>query len=142
MGTVDPSVRTFIDSLPAERRRREADTLLDLFGRITGVPAELHGTIIGFGTYHYHYASGREGDAPAAAFSPRKGAISVYLPDGIGSHEDLLTRLGPHKTGVGCLYISNLDKVDLGVLEEIVASSWSTMSCGTYTQRARESGQA
>lgn len=141
METVDPSVRSFIDNLPTERRQREADILLDLFGRVTGLPAELHGTIIGFGTYHYRYASGREGDAPAAAFSPRKGAISIYLPDGIGAHEDQLAHLGPHKTGVGCLYISNLDKVDLNVLEEIVTSSWRSVSSGTYTQRARESGQ-
>lgn len=142
MDAVDPSVRTFIDNLPTERRQREADTLLGVFGRVTGLPAELHGTIIGFGTYHYRYESGREGDSPAAAFSPRKAAISVYLPDGVGAHEDLLARLGPHKTGVGCLYIANLDKVDLDVLEEIVTSSWNSVSSGTFYDRARDSSNA
>ncbi len=136
MSAVDHSVQTFVDNLPTDRRRREAATLLDLFGRVTGVPAELHGTIIGFGTYHYRHESGREGDTPAASFSPRKAAISVYLVDGIDAHTAALARLGTHKTGVGCLYIPSLDKVDLEVLEEIVSSSWRAVGGEHGSQNA------
>ncbi|WP_130505630.1 DUF1801 domain-containing protein [Microterricola gilva] len=110
-------------------RRRDAQTLLELFGRITGESPVLWGpSIVGFGQYHYRYASGREGDAPAAGFSPRKAAMSIYLADGIGAHDDALARLGEFTSGVGCLYIKDLDKVDLAVLESIVRSSHATLT--------------
>lgn len=96
-------------------------------------------SIVGFGSYHYRYASGREGDAPAASFSPRKAALSVYLTDGVGAYAELLSRLGDHSVGVGCLYIKDLERVDLGVLERIVAESYDTLSAGTYRHRAAES---
>ena len=88
----------------------------------------LWGTIIGFGQYHYRYESGREGDAGAAGFAPRKAATVVYLPDGVGAHAEALARLGPHTTGLVCLYLKNLDDVDLGVLEEIVAASYRNVT--------------
>ncbi|MGD7706397.1 DUF1801 domain-containing protein [Microlunatus sp. Y2014] len=131
-------VAEFLERVTPERRVRDARTLLDLFGRVTGLEPELHGTIIGYGSYHYVYASGREGDAPAASFAPRKAATSIYLPDGIGAHTEALERLGPHTTGVGCLYLKDLAKVDQAVLEEIVATSYERMSSGTWTQRARD----
>ena len=97
-------------------------------------------TVVGFGQYHYRYASGREGDGPAAGFSARKAASVVYLPDGVGAHGDLLASLGPHTAGVGCVYLKNLEEVDLGVLEAVVRRSHATLTAGTYTHRARESG--
>ena len=100
------------------------------------------GTIIGFGQYHYKYQSGREGDAPAAGFSPRKAATTAYLPDGVGAHAELLERLGPHTTGVGCLYIKNLEALDLQVLESILARSDAAVTAETYTLRAREGGHS
>jgi predicted GIY-YIG superfamily endonuclease len=99
------------------------------------------GSIVGFGEYHYKYESGREGDSAAAGFAARKAATTVYAVDGIGAHTDLLERLGPHTTGVGCIYIKDLTKVDLAVLEAIISQSYTTLTAGTYTKRAREGGK-
>lgn len=138
----DASVAEFIEKITPAKRKRDAQTLLDLMTRVTGEPATLWGTIVGFGQYHYRYESGREGDAPAAGFAPRKAASTIYLANGVGAHEDLLARLGPHTTGVGCLYIKDLETVDLAVLEEIVASTHAEVTSGTFGQRARDSGQS
>jgi len=136
----DREVRAFVDAVPGATRRRDAETLLAMFGRITGEPARMwYSTIIGFGSYHYKYESGREGDAGAAGFSPRKAATTIYLPDGVGAHADALARLGPHKTGLVCLYITNLDKVDLTVLEEIVTESHRAVTEGVFAHRAKDS---
>jgi len=131
-------VRAFLASVTPERRRRDAETLLDLMERATGEQPRLHGTIVGFGHYHYRYASGREGDAAAAAFAPRKAATTVDLMDGVSAHATALARLGPHTTGVGCVYLKNLDDIDLTVLERIVTASYRTLTAGTYGLRARE----
>jgi hypothetical protein len=137
----DDDVRGFLDRVQHPVRRRDADMLLELMTRATGQPARMWGSsIVGFGTYHYKYASGREGDAPAAGFSPRKAATTIYLADGIGAHPELLERLGQHSTGVGCLYVKDLAQVDLAVLEELVTSSYSVLTDGTYGLRAREGG--
>ena len=92
----------------------------------------------GFLQYHYRYKSGREGDCPAAGLLPRKGATTIYLPDGVGRYEQQLQQLGPHTTGVGCVYIKDLDKIDLSVLESIIAESYRTLTSDTCTLRARE----
>ncbi|MET3768489.1 hypothetical protein ABIB15_001171 [Marisediminicola sp. UYEF4] len=137
---MDDAVRAFIDTVPGATRRRDAERLLELFGRVTGQPATMWGpSIIGYGQYHYRYASGREGDAGAAGFSPRKAATSIYLPDGVGAYAEQLARLGEHKAAVGCLYITNLDKVDLAVLESIIDESYRTVTAGTFGHRAAES---
>ncbi len=137
---MDDAVRAFIDTVSDATRRRDAERLLELFGRVTGQPATMWGpSIIGYGQYHYRYASGREGDAGAAGFSPRKAATSIYLPDGVGAHAEQLARLGEHKAAVGCLYITNLDKVDLAVLESIIDESYRTVTAGTFGHRASES---
>jgi hypothetical protein len=142
MPDISQSIRTFINGVTPDKRRRDAETLLELMTRVTGESPRLWGTIIAFGTYHYKYKSGREGDAAPAAFSPRKAATVIYLLDGIGSHERLLLHLGTHTTGVGCLYIKDLDKVDLSVLETIIAESYRTLTRDdTYTLRAREGGE-
>jgi hypothetical protein len=138
-GTTPEPVQEFVERVAHPVRRRDAETLLGLLRRITGENPRLSGTIVGFGSYHYRYASGREGDAAAAAFSPRKAATTIYLPDGVGAYEEQLGRLGPHTTGVGCLYIKDLAAVDLGVLESILDESYRVMSSGTYPHRAAES---
>jgi len=140
MSELDPAVQAFIEAVTPQKRRRDAERMLELMRRATGLEPELWGSIVAFGRYHYRYASGREGDAPAAGFAPRKAATVVYLSDGIGTHAALLERLGPHTTGVGCLYLKDLDAIDLDVLESIVAASYRALSAGTYTQRAREGG--
>ena len=129
----------FIGAVEPPGRRRDAATLLELMRRATGVEPRMFGSaIVGFGEYHYKYASGTEGDAPAAGFSPRKAASVVYLNDGISAHEYLLARLGPHTHGVGCLYLKDVAAVDLSVLEEIVRRSYATLTSGTYGKRAAE----
>src|SRR5262245_1618437 len=97
-------VAAFLDGIPSAIRRRDAERMLALMGRATGLPPRIQGKAVGYGTYHYRYDSGREGDAAAAAFAARREATVVYLMDGIGAHADALERLGPHTTGVGCLY--------------------------------------
>ena len=136
---MDGAVQDYLDGVPSPTRRRDAETLLELMGRVTGEPARMWGSsVIGFGQYHYRYESGREGDAAAVSFSPRKAATTIYLLDGVGAYPDKLSRLGPHTTGVGCLYVKDLAKVDLGVLEEIVGESYHTLTSGTYTNRAAD----
>ncbi|MFI7065803.1 DUF1801 domain-containing protein [Kribbella sp. NPDC050124] len=122
------------------KRRRDAETMLGLMHRVTGEEPRMWATVIGYGQYHYKYASGREGDAPAAGFAARAAATTVYLNDGVAAHADLLGKLGPHTTGVGCVYIKDLTDIDLDILETIVRSSYQSLTAGTYTQRARESG--
>jgi len=118
------SVQSFVDGLDDERRRREAKTLISMMKKLTGEKPVMWGpSIVGFGSYHYKYASGREGDAPRAGFSPRKAALTVYCVPGFASQRDLLRRLGPHTTSVSCLYIRDLGKVDLDVLRELIERS-------------------
>lgn len=128
-GRTDVPVEVFLDGVTHRVRRRDAQTLLALMERVTGETAYMWGpSIIGFGEYHYKYESGREGVTPAAAFSPRKAAMTVYLLPGLTEHPELLARLGAHTTGVGCLYMKNLDDVDLEVLEALVRESYEAVT--------------
>jgi hypothetical protein len=138
MGDPSEAVQTYLDGVTPEKRRRDAEKLLELMSRVTGEPPQLWGSIIGFGQYHYKYPTGREGDVAAAGFAPRKAATTIYLLDGIGCYGAQLERLGPHTTGVGCLYIKDLEKIDLSVLENIIAESYRTLTDDTYMLRARE----
>jgi hypothetical protein len=138
MDDVSEPVRNYLDGVTPEKRRRDAETLLELMTRVTGESPRLWRSVIGFGRYHYKYASGREGDSAAAGFAPRKAATVIYLPDGIGRYDQQLRQLGPHTTGVGCLYIKDLDAIDLSVLEAIVAESYRALKADTYPLRARE----
>ena len=137
MDSESGSVRSHLDGV-APKRRQDAEKLLELMARVTGEPPRLWGSVIGFGQYHYKYRSGREGDAPAAGFSPRKAATTIYLADGIGRYDERLKKLGPHTTGVGCLYVKDLDKIDVSILEAIVAESYRTLTADTYGLRAGE----
>jgi hypothetical protein len=143
MNRLDAAVQAHLDTVTGETRRRDAETLLELMARVTGEEPQLWGpSIIAFGSYHYKYASGREGDAPAAAFSPRKAATTVYLPDGVGTYASRLASLGDHKTGVGCLYLKDLARIDLAVLESIITESYRAVTAGTFGQRAADSEKA
>lgn len=118
------SVAGFIAAVEGEERRKDCKALVAMMERVTGQPAVLWGpAIIGCDSYHYRYASGREGDAPLAAFSPRKGDISVYLSCDAAASSGLLDRLGRHKMAKACLYIRKLADVDMAVLEQLVVES-------------------
>jgi hypothetical protein len=121
----DASVEGFLARVPDDRRREDARRLCAMMREITGEPPAMWGTsIIGFGTYHYRYASGHEGDAALASFSPRRQQLAIYLVGEFADrHQAALARLGPHKTGKGCLYIRRLDDVDLDALRELIDRS-------------------
>ncbi|HVI69648.1 MAG TPA: DUF1801 domain-containing protein [Magnetospirillaceae bacterium] len=118
------SVAEFIASVP-DPKRADAERLLTIMKEISGEPAVMWGpTMIGFGQYHYKYASGREGDYFAAGFAPRKAALTIYLLEGMNANKNLLQKLGPHKTGKGCLYIKRLSDIDESVLRELIVKSY------------------
>ena len=117
------SVAAFIAGVAPEKRRRDAETMVALLSEVTGREPELWGTIVGFGSCHYRYPTGTEGDAPIAGFAPRRQATTVYLLR-TDAHAERLAQLGPHDTGVGCLYIKDLEAVDTAVLRDIVAEDY------------------
>jgi hypothetical protein len=117
------SVAAFVAGVAPAKRRRDAETMIALMSEVTGRAPELWGTIVGFGSCHYRYPTGTEGDAPIAGFAPRKQATTVYLLS-TAEHDAQLAKLGPHETGVGCLYIKDLETVDADVLREIVAEDY------------------
>jgi len=139
---MDAEVAAHLEAVASPKRRRDAMTLVELLGRVTGEEPRMWGSVVGFGQYHYRYASGREGDAAAAGFAARKAATTIYVLDGIGAHADLLESLGPHTTAVGCIYLKDLGDVDLGVLEAIVARSYAALTASTFSSRARDSGRS
>ncbi|MEZ3161921.1 DUF1801 domain-containing protein [Microbacterium sp. BWT-B31] len=127
-------VDEFIAQVVPAVRRRDAATLVDLMRRVTGEEPEMwHPGIVGFGLHHYDSASGG-GQTGAAGFAPRRPSTVVYLAEGIDSHADALSRLGPHTTGRVCLYLKNLDDIDLAVLEDIVRASYETVTAAEHGQ--------
>ena len=123
------SVAAFIAGVAPEKRRRDAETLVALMQDVTGREPELWGTIVGFGACHYRYPTGTEGDAPIAAFAPRKQASTVYLWS-TAVHADELANLGPHDTGAACLYMKDLEQVDTDVLRGIIAEDYRRLLAG------------
>lgn len=117
------SPKAFVKGVENEQRRKDGLELLAMMEKVTGHKPKMWGpTIVGFDQYHYAYESGREGDAPIAAFSPRKADLVIYV--GMGAdHKPLLAKLGKHRAGVSCLYLKKLDDVDRNVLRKLVASS-------------------
>jgi hypothetical protein len=119
------SVEEFLARVPNEQRRQDAGRLCAIMAEVTGEQAVMWGTsIVGFGSYHYRYPSGHEGDSALASFAPRSQYLAIYL---IGEfenrHKSVLARLGPHTTGKGCLYIKRLDQVDQDALRELILRS-------------------
>ncbi|KAF2419844.1 DUF1801 domain-containing protein [Microbacterium sp. B35-30] len=123
MKKTEADVGEFVAGVSPAKRQRDAETMVALLREVTGREPEMWGTIVGFGSCHYRYPTGTEGDVPIAAFSPRRQATTVYLLD-TGAHADRLGKLGPHETGVGCLYIKDLEAIDADILREIVAEDY------------------
>ena len=137
-----PTGETFEDYLarvePAARRA-EARRLDATFAELTGEPAELwRGGIVGYGRYDYAYASGRTGSWMRTGFAVRRTGLTLYLMAGVERYAELLARLGPHKTGASCLYVTRLDRIDEGVLRELLAASLQALAHGDihYGSRA------
>ncbi|MGI9450025.1 MAG: DUF1801 domain-containing protein, partial [Geminicoccaceae bacterium] len=117
---VDPS--DFVEAIDHDTRRKDAQALLDLFGRVTGMKPKMWGpSIVGYGRYEYQYVSGREGEFMMTGFSPRKASLVIYIMPGYRDMAAKLKRLGKHKLGKSCLYINKLADIDLDVLAEMIA---------------------
>ncbi len=120
----EQSVTDFIDSVADETKRDDSFQLINLISGSTGLQPKMWGpSIVGFGSYHYTYESGREGDAPIVGFSLRANALTIYLAVYHDWKEDLLQKLGKHKMGKGCLYVKKLSDVDLDILKEMILAS-------------------
>ena len=117
----EADVSGFVANVEPERRRTDSERLLDIFAEVTGYEPKMWGpSMIGYGSYHYKYDSGREGDFLATGFSPRKANLSLYIMPGYQDYQPILDRLGKHKLGKSCLYINKLDDVDEDVLKELI----------------------
>lgn len=115
----DPS--DFLAGVEPARRREDGVRLLDFFREVTGFAPRMWGpSIIGYGRYHYVYKTGREGDFLATGFSPRKANLSIYVMPGYQDYGDILARLGKHKLGRSCLYVTRLEHIDMDVLAELI----------------------
>ena len=118
------SVKQFIDAVAHEGRREDARKVLKLMEEVTGEKGAMWGdSIVGFGSYHYCYESGREGDWFLTGFSPRKANLTLYIMSGFDKYDELLAKLGKYKTGKACLYINKLDDVDVKVLRRLIKES-------------------
>ncbi|MFB3165440.1 DUF1801 domain-containing protein [Neobacillus sp. 179-J 1A1 HS] len=122
----DNSVIEFVEQIDSSKKREDAYKLLDIFSETTGYKAKMWGpSIIGFGSYHYKYESGHEGDAPLVGFSPRKAKISLYFAPGETKREELLKQFGKHTTGKACVYINKVADIDSAILKALINESVS-----------------
>ena len=122
----DNSVTEFINNFENEVKRKDSFRLIEIIKSITGYEPKMWGpSIIGFGSYHYKYASGREGDSPLAGFSPRKDSLVLYIATEFEKREELLSQLGKHKSSKSCVYTKKLDDIDITVLEKMIKNSMS-----------------
>lgn len=118
------SVTAYLDQIADEKKRKDCISIAELFKEATGLEPKMWGPgIVGFGSYHYKYKSGREGDAPLAAFAARANAITLYLTFDSGEKEALLQKFGKHKASKGCIYIQKLEDIDTGVLRTMIDRS-------------------
>ncbi|BFH64783.1 DUF1801 domain-containing protein [Paenibacillus azoreducens] len=130
----DSSVIEFIEKIDNLKKREDAFKLLDIFTETTGYKAKMWGTsIIGFGSYHYKYESGHEGDAPLVGFSPRKAKISLYFATGDTGREELLQKFGKHTSGKACVYINKIADIDIEILKALINRSVAFLQ-KTYPQ--------
>ena len=120
----DQKAEDFLLTIGEEQKRKDAFKLLDIMKEVTGEEALMWGpSIVGFGSYHYKYASGREADWMLTGFSPRKNNLTIYIMQGFDKYEPYLTKIGKHKTGKSCLYVKSLDDLDLDVLKSLISES-------------------
>jgi hypothetical protein len=125
----DASVEEFLNSIQDDGKRRDCFEILKIMKQAAKVEPKMWGSsIVGFGSYHYVYASRREGDWMKVGFSPRKQNITLYIMPGFDRYKELMKRLGKHSTGKSCLYIKRLEDVDTKVLKELVRESVKVMS--------------
>ena len=118
------SVPDFLNTIPDENKRADCFNLSDNLSLTTGFKAKMWGNaIVGFGSYHYKYESGREGDAPLVGFSPRKDAIALYLSSQFKDREELLAKFGKHKTAKACIYLKKMSDIDVAILKEMTINS-------------------
>jgi hypothetical protein len=120
----DQDVEAFLNSVEDEQRRLACFAIKGIMEQVTGAEAKMWGdSIVGFGSYHYKYASGREGEWMLTGFSPRKRNLALYIMSGFDEYDELLDNLGKYKTGKSCLYINKIEDVDLDVLRDLVQRS-------------------
>ncbi|MFN2221352.1 MAG: DUF1801 domain-containing protein [Chloroflexota bacterium] len=120
----DQDVEAFLNSVEDEQRRRACFAIKEIMEQVTGAEAKMWGdSIVGFGSYHYKYASGREGEWMLTGFSPRKRNLTLYIMSGFDEYDELLDNLGKYKTGKSCLYVNKLEDIDLEVLTDLVRQS-------------------
>ena len=118
------SVKDFIKKIPTAQRQKDALAIVDIMEKQSGFPAKMWGpAIIGFGSYHYVYESGHEGDAPLVGFSPRKTEFALYLSSAFDKREELLQQFGKHKTAKACIYIKKIEDINVDVLKKMIAAS-------------------
>ncbi|MBN8700432.1 MAG: DUF1801 domain-containing protein [Chitinophagales bacterium] len=118
------SVAAFVKKITDADRRKDCQAIIDIMEKQSGFPAKMWGSaIIGFGTYHYKYESGREGDAPLVGFSPRKTEFALYLSSEFDKRDELLKQFGKHKTAKACVYIKKLEDVNVDVLKKMISNS-------------------
>ena len=118
------SVNKFINKVTDRKKREDCFSILELMKQITKEEPKMWGTsIVGFGKYHYRYESGREGDMPLTGFSPRTQNITIYLMINFGKNAELMKKLGKYKTGKSCLYLKNLDDIDVKILKKLISES-------------------
>ncbi len=119
------SVTAFLDAVEDQQKKEDSYVLLDLMKEITGKEPVMWGpSIIGFGSYHYKYDSGREGDMLLTGFSPRKQNLTMYIMSGFKRYDSLMQKLGKYKTGKSCLYVKRLSDVDMEVLTELITTAY------------------
>jgi len=117
------SVEAFVNTINDEAKRNDSFRLLELIKKQTKLEPTMWGPgIIGFGSYHYKYESGREGDSPLVGFSPRSSALTLYLSGHFEKRDELLEKLGKHKTEKGCIYIKKLDDINMEILEKMITN--------------------
>ena len=125
----DASVMEYLNSVENEKRKTDALIVLEMMKRLTKEDPKMWGTsLVGFGTYHYKYESGREGDFFITGFSPRKQSLTLYIMNGFERYDELMGQLGKFKTGKSCLYINKIEDVDLDILESLITESVNYMN--------------
>ena len=125
----DQEVTSFLEKIQNPKKRKDSQAILEIMQRVTGEPPVMWGdSIVGFGSYHYKYASGREGDWFLTGFSPRVQNLTLYIMSGFEAYDQLLGKLGKFKTGKSCLYIKKLEDVDSHILEELIRQSAEHMA--------------
>ena len=125
----DQNVERFLNGITDEKKRQDCFTILELMKQITQTEPQMWGSsMVGFGSYHYKYESGREGDAFLTGFSPRKQNLTLYIMAGFDQYEELLKTLGKHKTGKSCLYIKRIEDIHLSTLKKLIEQSVKHMT--------------